>query len=37
MGRVIEKRLAADGRYGEIRTVADADGVTRAMLVRTLP
>jgi len=37
MGRVVEKRLAAHGTYGEIRTLTDGTGTVRAILARTLP
>jgi HemK-like putative methylase len=37
MGRVLEKRLAANGGYGEVRKLADQDGMTRAILSRRLP
>ncbi|MFD5843283.1 HemK family protein methyltransferase [Streptomyces chartreusis] len=36
MGRVIEKRLAGHGTYGETRLVTDRDGITRAILARRL-
>lgn len=36
MGRVVEKRLAAIGAYGETRLVMDQDGNTRAILARRL-
>ncbi|WP_091573604.1 HemK family protein methyltransferase [Micromonospora sediminicola] len=37
MGRVVEKRLAAQGAYGEIRKVTDQYGTTRVILAQRLP
>jgi HemK-like putative methylase len=36
MGRVLEKRLAARGSYGEVRKLVDQDGMTRTILARRL-
>jgi HemK-like putative methylase len=36
MGRVVEKRLAEHGEYGDIRPIVDADGITRVITARRL-
>jgi hypothetical protein len=36
MGRVVERNLARRGAYDEVRTITDEDGITRAIITRTL-